>query len=56
MNTTPSLQISNLAFAYPDGNLPSLGNPVVTTRQWITALSLPGIALSISLLFLAIGW
>ena len=39
-----------------DGNLPSLGNPVVTTRQWLTALSLPGIALSISLLFLAIGW
>jgi cobalt/nickel transport system permease protein len=39
-----------------DGNLPSLGNPVVTTRQWSTALSLPGIALSISLLFLAIGW
>jgi cobalt/nickel transport system permease protein len=39
-----------------DGNLPSLGNPVVTTRQWFTALSLPGIALSISLLFLAIGW
>jgi cobalt/nickel transport system permease protein len=39
-----------------DGNLPSLGNPVVTTRQWFTALSLPGIALSTSLLFLAIGW
>jgi cobalt/nickel transport system permease protein len=39
-----------------DGNLPSLGNPVVTTLQWLTALSLPGIALSISLLFLAIGW
>ena len=39
-----------------DGNLPSLGNPVVTTRQWLTALSLPGIALSTSLLFLAIGW
>ena len=39
-----------------DGHLPSLGNPVVTTRQWFTALSLPGLALLTSLLFLAIGW
>ena len=39
-----------------DGNLPSLDNNKATQRQWITALSLPGLALSLSLFFLVIGW
>jgi cobalt/nickel transport system permease protein len=39
-----------------DGNLPSLDNNKATQRQWATALSLPGLALSLSLLFLVIGW
>jgi cobalt/nickel transport system permease protein len=39
-----------------DGNLPSLDNNKVTQRQWATALSLPGLALSLSLFFLVIGW
>lgn len=39
-----------------DGNLPSLENNKATQRQWITALSLPGLALSLSLFFLVIGW
>ena len=39
-----------------DGNLPSLDNNKATQRQWITALLLPGLALSLSLFFLVIGW
>lgn len=39
-----------------DGNLPSLDNNKATQRHWVTALSLPGLALSLSLLFLVIGW
>ena len=39
-----------------DGNLPSLDNYNATQRQWFTALSLPGLALSLSLFFLVIGW
>jgi cobalt/nickel transport system permease protein len=39
-----------------DGNLPSLDNNKATQRQWFTALSLPGLALSLSLFFLVIGW
>lgn len=39
-----------------DGNLPSLDNNKATQRQWVTALSLPGLALSLSLFFLVIGW
>ena len=39
-----------------DGNLPSLDNNKATQRQWMTALSLPGLALSLSLFFLVIGW
>lgn len=39
-----------------DGNLPSLDNNKATQRQWATALSLPGLALSLSLVFLVIGW
>jgi cobalt/nickel transport system permease protein len=39
-----------------DGNLPSLDNNKATQRQWATALSLPGLALSLSLFFLVIGW
>lgn len=39
-----------------DGNLPSLDNTKATQRQWATALSLPGLALSLSLFFLVIGW
>ena len=38
-----------------DGNLPSLDNNKATQRQWATALSLPGLALSLSLFFLVIG-
>ena len=39
-----------------DGNLPSLDNNKATQRQLVTALSLPGLALSLSLFFLVIGW
>ncbi len=39
-----------------DGNLPSLDNNKATQRQWATALSLPGLALFLSLFFLVIGW
>ena len=39
-----------------DGNLPSLDNNKATQRQWATALSLPGLAVSLSLFFLVIGW
>lgn len=39
-----------------DGNLPSLDNNKATQRQWATALLLPGLALSLSLFFLVIGW
>lgn len=39
-----------------DGNLPSLENNKATQRQWATALSLPGLALFLSLFFLVIGW
>jgi cobalt/nickel transport system permease protein len=39
-----------------DGNLPSLDNNKATQRQWARALSLPGLALSLSLFFLVIGW
>ena len=39
-----------------DGNLPSLDNNKATQRQWFMALSLPGLALSLSLFFLVIGW
>ncbi len=39
-----------------DGNLPSLDNNKAIQRQWFTALSLPGLALSLSLFFLVIGW
>ena len=39
-----------------DGNLPSLDNNKATQRQWATALSIPGLALSLSLFFLVIGW
>lgn len=38
------------------GNLPSLDNNKATQRQWATALSLPGLALSLSLFFLVIDW
>jgi cobalt/nickel transport system permease protein len=39
-----------------DGNLPSLDNNKATQSQWATALSLPGLALSLSFFFLVIGW
>ena len=39
-----------------DGNLPSLDNHSATRRQWIVALSLPVLALVLSLLFSVIGW
>ena len=39
-----------------DGNLPSLDNNKATQRQWATALSLPCLALFLSLFFLVIGW
>jgi cobalt/nickel transport system permease protein len=39
-----------------DGNLPSLENNKATQRQWAIALSLPGLALFLSLFFLVIGW
>jgi cobalt/nickel transport system permease protein len=39
-----------------DGVLPSLNNQSVTARQWITALSIPFLALISSLIALMIGW
>ena len=39
-----------------DGNLPSLDNHRAMRRQWIVALSLPILALVLSLLFSVIGW
>jgi cobalt/nickel transport system permease protein len=39
-----------------DGVLPSLNNQSVTARQWITALSIPFLALTASLIALLIGW
>lgn len=39
-----------------DGNLPSLDNHRATRKQWIVALSLPILALVLSLLFSVIGW
>ena len=39
-----------------DGNLPALVIDKVTSRHWVSALSVPGLALVSSLLFMAIGW
>ena len=39
-----------------DGALPSLDTNSVTTREWVTALSIPGLALVSSLTALLIGW
>jgi cobalt/nickel transport system permease protein len=39
-----------------DGNLPTLATDKVTSRHWISALAVPGVALVFSLLFLVIGW
>jgi cobalt/nickel transport system permease protein len=39
-----------------DGALPSLDSNVVTAREWITALSIPELALIASLTALLIGW
>ncbi len=39
-----------------DGVLPSLNNKTVNARQWITALSIPFLALTASLISLMIGW
>jgi len=39
-----------------DGALPSMDARVVTTRQWFTALSIPGLALIASLTAALIGW
>ena len=39
-----------------DGALPSMDARVVTTRQWFTALSIPGLALIASLAAALIGW
>jgi cobalt/nickel transport system permease protein len=39
-----------------DGALPSLDSHVVTAREWITALSIPTLALIASLIALLIGW
>ena len=39
-----------------DGVLPSLNNQSVTARQWLTALSIPFLALTASLIALMIGW
>ena len=39
-----------------DGALPSMEAHAVTTREWITALSIPGLALIASLTALLIGW
>jgi len=39
-----------------DGNLPTLVTDTVTKQHWISALSVPVLALIFSLLFLVIGW
>jgi cobalt/nickel transport system permease protein len=39
-----------------DGALPSLESNAVTTRQWLTAFSIPGLALTASLIAFLIGW
>jgi cobalt/nickel transport system permease protein len=39
-----------------DGALPSLGSHAVTAREWVTALSIPVLALVSSLIALLIGW
>ena len=39
-----------------DGNLPTLVTDTVTKKHWISALSVPVLALIFSLLFLVIGW
>jgi cobalt/nickel transport system permease protein len=39
-----------------DGALPSLESHSVTGREWVTALSIPGLALLASLTALLIGW
>ena len=39
-----------------DGALPSLDSHAVTAREWVTALSIPGLALVASLTALLIGW
>jgi cobalt/nickel transport system permease protein len=39
-----------------DGNLPTLVTDTVTKQHWISALSVPVLALILSLLFLVIGW
>ena len=39
-----------------DGALPSLDSHSVTSREWITALSIPGFAAIASLTALLIGW
>jgi cobalt/nickel transport system permease protein len=39
-----------------DGNLPTLVTDTVTKQHWISALSVPVLALIFSLLFLLIGW
>jgi cobalt/nickel transport system permease protein len=39
-----------------DGNLPTLVTDTVTKQHWISALSIPLLALIFSLLFLVIGW
>ena len=39
-----------------DGVLPSLNNQSVTARQWLTAFSIPLLALTASLIALMIGW
>jgi len=39
-----------------DGNLPTLVTDTVTKQHWISALSIPVLALIFSLLFLVIGW
>ena len=39
-----------------DGNLPTLVTDTVTKQNWISALSVPVLALIFSLLFLVIGW
>lgn len=39
-----------------DGALPSLDSHTVTTREWLTALSIPGLALIASITASLIGW
>jgi cobalt/nickel transport system permease protein len=39
-----------------DGNLPTLVTDTVTKQHWVSALSVPVLALIFSLLFLVIGW